>query len=132
MKNLLTTLTLATCAAIVLPACSSTGWGQKSEGGSTHTMTGGAEAAPTSEATPQPARTRGQSDTGTQGGTQGGMPSDSQGGTSSGTSSSTGDMSTGGAEAAPTVEGTEGNATGGSTSGTSGADTGTGGAAGAR
>jgi len=72
------------CAALLLGGCSSMGWGQKSSG-STHTMTGGAEAAPTSESTPQPAKPRG----------------DTQ--RSSGGMSGHGDAATGGAEGAPTV-----------------------------
>jgi hypothetical protein len=72
------------CAALLLGGCSAMGWGQKSSG-STHTMTGGAEAAPTAESTPQPARPRG----------------DTQ--RSSGGMTGQGDAATGGAEGAPTV-----------------------------
>lgn len=109
------------CAATLLAACSSMGWGQKSSG-STHTMTGGAEAAPTSEATPKPAKPRGDlqpgagdSSGGTSGSTSGstsGTSSGSHSGGASGTgasgtggtgaSSGQGDASTGGAEGAPT------------------------------
>ncbi len=112
MNELMTRIAPSLCAAALLGACA-TGSGQKSTGG-THTLTGGAEAAPTSEATPQPARTRGDPGTGTQGGagrTQGGMQGRSQGG---------GDTTTGGAEAMPTREGTP-QGTGGSGPGTGGA-----------
>ena len=95
--------------AALLGACSSTGWGQKSSGG-THTLTGGAEAAPTTEATPQPARTRGDTGAGTQGGTSGGTSGGTQGGmqggSQGGSSSGGGDMTTGGAEAMPTPQAT--------------------------
>ncbi len=97
------------CAATLLAACSSMGWGQKSSG-STHTMTGGAEAAPTSEATPKPAKPRGDMQPGTgdpSGGTSGGTSgtssgSHSGGASGTGTTSGQGDVSTGGAEGAPT------------------------------
>ncbi len=97
MKEQMKTMAPLLCAALMLSACGSTGGGQKSEG-STHTLTGGAEAAPTSEATPQPAQPRG---------TMGGGASGITGGSAPGSSGAMGgDATTGGAEAAPTTEGT--------------------------
>ncbi len=107
------------CMAALLGACGATGGGQKSAGG-THTLTGGAEAAPTSEATPQPARPRGDTGAGSRGGMPGAPPGGAQGGTqgggmqegsqgggqSSSGQSGGGDTTTGGAEAMPTREGT--------------------------
>ncbi len=131
MKTLMRATLVALAAASLLPACSSMGWGQKSSGGSTHSMTGGAEATTTDKGTPQPAGPKGssqggskssggsQSGTSTQGGA-GGMPSDqvspqggsSQGATQGGTSTQ---GVTGGAEAAPTDQATP---QGGSSQGT--------------
>ncbi len=115
MSELKKKITLLLGAAALLGGCGATGWGQKSSGG-THTLTGGAEAAPTSEATPQPARPRGDTGTGTgtQGGTRGGTSGGMQGGTPAG-----GDTTTGGAEAMPTTEGTP-QGTGGTAPGTGG------------
>ncbi len=98
MRKTMLTLTIASASMLALGACSSSGWGQRGsqQSGSTHTMTGGAEAAPTSEATPKPA---GPSSSGQ----ESGMPSgDSSSGTSGGTSGGTGGTGgtsgTGGAE----------------------------------
>ncbi len=82
-------------AAVLLSACGSLGWGQKSKG-ETHTLTGGAEAAPTSESTPQPARPRGDTSGKTTDATSGGASGGATGG----------DATTGGAEAAPTDQAT--------------------------
>lgn len=92
-KNLLTsmaTLAIASAALFALTACSSSGWGQRGsqQSGDTHTLTGGAEASPTSESTPQPAGTSGGtssagrsgSTTGSETGGQSGGPSDSSSG----------------------------------------------------
>lgn len=106
MRKTLLTLTIASASVLALGACSSSGWGQRGsqQSGSTHTMTGGAEAAPTSEATPKPA---GSSSTGQ----ESGMPAGGAG-DSSGTSGTSGTGGTGG--------GTSGTSGTGGTGGTSG------------
>ncbi len=108
MSELMKSMTVMSCAAL-LAACGAIGGGQKSEGG-THTLTGGAEAAPTSEATPQPARPRGDTQRGmtgtTPGGETGGAAGASTGATPGSSGATGGDATTGGAEAAPTTEGT--------------------------
>ncbi len=103
MSQLMKTIMPLLCAATVLSACGATGWGQKSSG-STHGLTGGAEAAPTAEATPQPARPRGDIQRESQGGPQGGSRGTGSpaGQTSPSSGSSSGDTTTGGAEGAPT------------------------------
>lgn len=115
MKTLMKATVIALAAASVLPACSSMGWGQKSGGGgSTHTMTGGAEAAPTDQATPQPAGPAGASQSGV--GTQSGTSTQGGGAATQGM--------TGGAEAAPTDQATpQGGASQGATQGGTGAST---------
>ncbi len=72
---------------IALAACGQMGWNKEgSQGGSTHTMTGGAEAAPTDQATPQPAGPAGSSQSGTQATPQSVEPAgSSQGGSQGGT-----------------------------------------------
>ncbi len=68
MSKCLFRFALASAMALSLAACTSSGWGQRGsqQTGDTHTLTGGAEAAPTSEATPKPA-----GPTGSMGGTGG-------------------------------------------------------------
>lgn len=81
-----TTLTLmsAALALAALSACSATPWNKDtSQGGSTQTMTGGAEGTTTNKATPQPAAPKGDAQEGTQEG-----------------SSSSGDAASGAAEGA--------------------------------
>ncbi len=94
-KNLLTSmpaLALALAALFAFTACSSSGWGQRGsqQSGDTHTLTGGAEAAPTSESTPQPAGTSSGTSAGTSAGTSSpaeqGMPGSPSGATPEGTS----------------------------------------------
>lgn len=85
----------------LLSACGTTGWGQKSSG-STHGLTGGAEAAPTSEATPPPARPRGESQSGMPGASPQSSGASGQSGPSGSPSGSSGDATTGGAEGAQT------------------------------
>ncbi len=108
MRKTMLTLTIASASMLALGACSSSGWGQRGsqQSGSMHTLTGGAEAAPTSEATPKPAGT-------SSGGQESGMPS---GGTGSGTGSGTG-----GGTSGSTPEGPSGGSNGaGGTSGPGG------------
>ena len=87
-KNLLTSmsaLAIASATLLALTACSSSGWGQRGsqKSGDTHTLTGGAEASPTSESTPQPAGTSSGTSSGTAAGTssptQEGMPAGGMG-----------------------------------------------------
>ena len=85
-----TTLTLmsAALALAALSACSATPWNKDtSQGGSTQTMTGGAEGTTTNKATPQPAAPKGNAQEGKQEGKQEG-------------SSSSGDAASGAAEGA--------------------------------
>lgn len=79
--------TAVALGVIALAACSQLGWNKEgSQGGSTHTMTGGAEAAPTDQATPKPAGPAGSSQGGTQAAPQSAEPAgSSQGGGQSGT-----------------------------------------------
>ncbi len=111
MRKTLLTLTIASASMLALGACSSSGWGQRGsqQSGGTHTLTGGAEAAPTSEATPKPA------------GPSSSTGQDAGGGMSGGT---TGGSSTGGSS------GTTGGTSGGTQEGTSGGSGGTSGAEG--
>lgn len=119
MRKTLLTLTIASASMLALGACSSSGWGQRGsqQSGSTHTLTGGAEAAPTSEATPKPAGT---SSTGQ----ESGMPAGGTGmqGNTSGTTS--------GGNAGSTSGGSTGGTSGGSSGGTSGGTNGAGGTSG--
>lgn len=98
MRKTLFTLALASASMLAVAACSSSGWGQRGsqQSGSTHTLTGGAEAAPTSESTPKPAG-------GSAGETSGGM-SGGAGGTS-GTGGTGGTGATGGTGGGGTNEG---------------------------
>jgi hypothetical protein len=102
MRKTLFTLAIASASVVAVTACSSAGWGQRGSqqsggqpSGSTHTLTGGAEAAPTSEATPRPAGSSsnpqeyGPPSVGTPGGTQGGASSGTSGVSSGGTSNGT-------------------------------------------
>ncbi len=97
MRKTLLTIAIASASILTMTACSSSGWGQRGSqqsggqaSGSTHTLTGGAEAGPTSETTPRPAGpASNQQESGTPSGgagTQGGTSSGTSGGTSSGTS----------------------------------------------
>ncbi len=82
MRKTIFTFVIASASLLAMAACTSSGWGQRGsqQSGSTHTLTGGAEAAPTSEATPKPA---GPSASGTQ---QGAPAGSSNGGTQGGSS----------------------------------------------
>ena len=88
-------LAIASASILTMAACSSSGWGQRGsqqsggqQSGGTHTLTGGAEARPTSESTPRPAGPSPiQQDFGSPAGatgTQGGASSDNSSGTSGG------------------------------------------------
>ncbi len=104
MRKTIFTFVIASASLLAMAACTSSGWGQRGsqQSGSTHTLTGGAEAAPTSEATPKPA---GPSGSGTQqgapagssdGGTQGGHSGGASGGTSGSSTGGSSGSSTGG------------------------------------
>lgn len=101
----MTAMTPLLCATILLTGCGAMGWGDKSSG-STHTMTGGAEAAPTAEATPQPARPRGNPQHMPPASPQRDIPPGSSGGASGSGTTERGNATTGGAEAVPTDQGT--------------------------
>jgi len=61
------TLMTAALALAALSACSATPWNKDtSQGGSTQTMTGGAEGTTTDKGTPQPAGSKGNAQEGTQ------------------------------------------------------------------
>ncbi len=109
MRKTLLTLTIASASMLALGACSSSGWGQRGsqQSGSTHTLTGGAEAAPTSEATPKPADT-------SSSGKESGMPS---GGAGGGASGSTPEGTSGGSNGGGGTSGT-GDTEGGGSMGT--------------
>lgn len=142
LLNSLSTFAIASAALFVLAACSSSGWGQRGsqQSGDTHTLTGGSEAAPTSESTPQPAVTSGGTSEGTSQGTSEGPSAGTAGGTSA--SPSTGETSPSGEAMPPGGKGTTrgaspqgtsdsmpGSPAGGATEGTSGAGGGGGGSA---
>ncbi len=73
MPTSLFKLIIIVASAMTITACGSSGWGMRGQqqsggtqtpgsaqqSGGTHTLTGGAEAAPTSEATPKPAGPKG-------------------------------------------------------------------------
>ena len=101
MRKILVTLAIASASVFTLAACSSSGWGQRGSqqsgdqsSGSTHTLTGGAEAAPTSEATPRPAGSSSMS-------RETGVPSDQPSGGTSGGGSGTGASEGGGSMGNP-------------------------------
>ncbi len=95
MRKTILMIAVASASVLTMAACTSSGWGQRGsqQSGSTHTLTGGAEAAPTSEATPKPAGPSGS-------GTQQGAPAGSSGGGNHGGHSggSSGGGSTGGSK----------------------------------
>ena len=91
MRKTLFTLAIASASMLAMAACGSSGWGQRGsqQSGSTHTLTGGAEAGPTAETTPRPAGPSStQQESGASGGGAGtkGSSGSSTGGTSGGTS----------------------------------------------